>query len=184
MNSFLLTSLIKIIYKGDNSFASSPSKNLHSIFAKRSTKIIVYAKFFCCKLPPAITKTTASKHPRRIQINRTRLYRWDTRRMCNFQRPDNVSGMNGRGKKDAWGWKAPWFTAATKSCSKKRGDDHRLGGQVFRASLIHWQIRIEKREKRIPRSLHAATRALLHDSSLGLEPQITSTALLSGDSRQ
>lgn len=51
-------------------------------------------------------------------------------------------------------------TAATKRPSKKRGD--RLGGLVFRANLIHRrQIRIEKREKRIPRSLHAAARALL-----------------------
>lgn len=61
------------------------------------------------------------------------------------------------------------WTAATKRRSKKRGDDDRLGGLVFRASLIHWrQIRIEKREKRIPRSLHAAARAPLTTPPLDL----------------
>lgn len=60
-------------------------------------------------------------------------------------------------------------TAATKRRSKKRGDDDRLGGLVFRANLIHRrQIRIEKREKRIPRSLHAAARALLTTPPLDL----------------
>lgn len=58
---------------------------------------------------------------------------------------------------------------ATKRRSKKRGDDDRLGGLVFRANLIHRrQIRIEKREKRILRSLYAAARALLTTPPLDL----------------